>query len=58
MAPTTPNRIFPVVAKLLYCWHCKAERLMLDEAEWAQIVPLLSDGIAQPRRTANVTTFH
>jgi len=37
------------VAKLLYCWHCKAERLMLDEAEWAQIVPLLSDGIAQTK---------
>jgi len=26
----------------LYCWRCETEMPMLDEAEWAQLAPLLA----------------
>ncbi|MFA6968675.1 hypothetical protein [Bosea sp. (in: a-proteobacteria)] len=29
------------MAKILYCWRCLADIPMLNEAEWAQIHPLL-----------------
>lgn len=35
------------MAKALYCWRCKKEIPMLDEREWGQLGPLLSNTIQQ-----------
>lgn len=33
------------MAKELYCWRCKIEMPMLDEDEWARIVPHLNAAV-------------
>ena len=38
-----------------YCWRCKTVVPMLDEAEWAQISPLLSEMIGQIQQHRNDT---
>ena len=35
------------MASLLYCWRCRTDVPMLDEAEWAQVHALLSVSIAR-----------
>lgn len=34
------------MARMAYCWRCKGDVPMLDEREWAQIEPVLRQGIA------------
>jgi len=38
---------------LLYCWRCKADVAMLDEAEWAVIHPLLLEDLRCIKRYRN-----
>jgi hypothetical protein len=33
------------MAKTAYCWRCKIEVPMLDEREWEQVYPRLSEGL-------------
>lgn len=35
------------MARTLYCWRCDRDLPMLDEAEWAQLAPLLKGAFAQ-----------
>ncbi len=35
------------MAKTLYCWRCKTELPMLEEHEWKELSPLLTDAIRQ-----------
>ena len=34
------------MAKTLYCWRCKIEVPMLEEHEWQQLAPDLTDAVA------------
>jgi hypothetical protein len=36
-----------LMPKLLYCWRCRMDVPMLDDAEWEQVVPHLMDAIAR-----------
>ena len=36
--------------RTIYCWRCRMELPMLDEAEWEQVSPLLTNGIEQIKR--------
>jgi hypothetical protein len=36
-----------VMARMLYCWRCRTDLPMLDEAEWAQVSALLAVSIAR-----------
>jgi hypothetical protein len=38
------------MAKTIYCWRCRTEVPMLDEEEWAEVQPLLSNAIEQIKR--------
>ncbi|HVA11930.1 MAG TPA: hypothetical protein VNF99_01655 [Stellaceae bacterium] len=33
------------MAKALYCWRCKKEIPMLEEHEWQEVLPALSQGV-------------
>jgi hypothetical protein len=33
--------------QMVYCWRCKTEMPMLEEVEWAQLAPLLTNMSAQ-----------
>jgi hypothetical protein len=33
--------------KLLYCWRCRVDVPMLEDAEWEQVVPHLENAVAQ-----------
>jgi hypothetical protein len=35
------------MAKKLYCWRCRAEIPMLEEHEWAEVLPRLHEGLRQ-----------
>jgi hypothetical protein len=35
------------MARILYCWRCRTDVPMLDEAEWAQVFALLSVSIVR-----------
>jgi hypothetical protein len=38
------------MAKVLYCWRCKADIPMLEEQEWEEVLPALMRGIDQIKR--------
>lgn len=35
------------MSKLLYCWRCKREVAVLEDAEWERVAPHLANPIAQ-----------
>jgi len=35
------------MAQIAYCWRCKTEVAMMNETEWAQVSPLLTNVIQQ-----------
>jgi hypothetical protein len=35
------------MAKVLYCWRCKADIPMLEDQEWEEVLPALTGGIQQ-----------
>ena len=37
------------MAKTVYCWRCRAKVPMLDEQEWEQVLPHLTEGIRRMR---------
>jgi hypothetical protein len=46
------------MAKTLHCWRCKTDIPMLEEHEWEQVMPALTEGIRQIqqyRRDHNLT---
>ena len=46
------------MAKILYCWRCKAEVPMLEEHEWEQVMSVLRSGwleLLKYRKTHNVS---
>jgi hypothetical protein len=46
-ADLRPAKTALMMATNLYCWRCKADIPMLDEAEWQQILPSLMRGLIQ-----------
>jgi hypothetical protein len=54
------GRTREVMAKTLYCWRCKMEVPMLEEHEWEQISPRLSDAVKeiQDYRRAHSASLH